>query len=106
MVAKHRDEDLPAQFALDVTKYTPRMLVFLDETSSDRQCSLRKCGYSLRGKPAVSKKLLVRAERISAVAFMSMYGMLDLKVVSGNVDGNIYSDFVEKVLLPHLWTTA
>ena len=36
------------------------------------------------------------------MAFMSMYGMFDLKVVSENVDGDIYSNFVEKVLLPHL----
>ena len=36
------------------------------------------------------------------MAFISMHGMLDLKVVSGNVDGDIYSDFVEKVLLHHL----
>ena len=31
-----------------------------------------------------------------------MYRMLDLKVVSGNVDGHTYSDLVEKVLLSHL----
>ena len=30
------------------------------------------------------------------MAFISMHGMLDLKVVSGNVDGDIYSDFIEK----------
>ena len=78
------------------------MLVFLDETGCDRKNSLRKYGYSLRGKPAVSKKLLVRGERVSAVAFMSVNGILDLKVVSGNVNGDIYTDFVEDVLLPHL----
>ena len=39
---------------------------------------------------------------MSAIAFMSVNGMLDLKVVSGNVNGDIYTDFVEEVLLPHL----
>jgi len=50
----------------------------------------------------VSKKLIVRGERVSAVAFMSVNGILYLKVVSGNVNGDIYTDFVEEVLLPHL----
>ena len=75
VVAKQRDEDLRAQFALDVIMHTPEMLVFLDKTGSDRCNSLRKYGYSLRGKPTVSKKLLVNGECTSAMAFMSMYGM-------------------------------
>ena len=74
VVAKQRDEDLQAQFALDVIIYTPEMLVFLDK-SSDRCNSLRKYGYSLRGKSTVSKKLLVNGECTSAMDFMSMYGM-------------------------------
>ena len=49
----------------------------------------------------MSKQLLVR-ERISAVAFMSVNGILDFKIVSGNVNGDIYTDFVEEVLLPRL----
>ena len=102
MVAKQRDEELRAQFACDVNMYDPEMLVFLDETGSDRRNSLRKYGYSLRGKPAVSKKLLVRGEHVSAIAFMSVHGILDLKTVSGSVDADIYCDFVEKVLLPQL----
>ena len=101
VVAKKRDEDLRAQFACDVAMYKPEMLVFLDETGSDRRDSLRKYGYSLRGRPAVSQKLLVRGERVSAIAFMSVHGLLDLKIVSGSVDGDIYCDFVE-ILLPQL----
>ena len=61
------------------------MLIFLDQTGSD---SLRKYGYSLRGKPAVSQKLLVRGKHVSAIAFMSVCGMLDLNIVEGSVDGD------------------
>ena len=75
------------------------MLVFLDETGSDRQDSLRKYGYSLRGKPAVSQKLLVRRERVSAIAYMDcLTSRLCLEVWMGT----IYCDFVEKILLPQL----
>ena len=33
---------------------------------------------------------------------MSVHGLLDLKIVSGSVDGDIYCDFVQKILLPQL----
>ena len=42
LVAKQRDEDLRAKFACDVAMYEPEMLVFLDETGSDK---LTKYGY-------------------------------------------------------------
>ena len=102
LVAKQRDDFLRAQFSCDVAMYKPEMLIFLDETGSDKRNTLRKYGYSLRGKPAVSQKLLVRGKRVSAIAFMSVCGVLDLKIVEGTVDSDTYCDFVEKVLLPHL----
>ena len=42
---------------------------------------------SLRGKPAVSRKLLVRGQRVSAIAPMSTAGILDCCTVS-SVDGS------------------
>ena len=58
VIAKQQDSYLRAQFAYDVTQYQPEMLVFLDETGSDKRDSLRKYGYSLQGRPAKSKKTL------------------------------------------------
>ena len=74
----------------------------LDETGSDRINSIRKHGYSLQGKPLVSYELLVRGERISAIAFMSMNGMLDCKTVKHSVDGETFCQFMQTSLLPHL----
>ena len=102
LVARQRDEHLRAQFACDVSWYEPEMLVFLDETGCDRRNSLRKYGYSLRGRPAVSQKLLVRGERVSAIAIMSVCGILDVKIAHGNVNSDSYCDFIETALLPHL----
>ena len=102
LVAKQRDDDLRAQFACDVGTYNPEMLIFLDETGSDKRNTLREYGYSLRGKPAVSQKLLVCGKRVSAIAFTSVCGMLNLKIVEGSVDSDTFCDFIERVLLPHL----
>ena len=62
MVAKQRSDLLRAEYLLDMQVFHghPEMLEFVDETRADRRNCLRRFGYSLRGKPAVSKKLLVR----------------------------------------------
>ena len=91
-------------FVSDVSIYEPEMLIFLDETGSDRKNTIRRHGYSLRGKPLESHELLVRGERISAIASMSMSGMLDCKTVKHSVNGDTFYDFMQATVLPHLMT--
>ena len=78
------------------------MFIFLDETGVDRRDTLRKYGYSLRGKPAESQRWLERGEHISMISIMSIEGVLDSKVLYGTVDGDDMYDFVIHCLLPHI----
>ena len=78
------------------------MFIFLDEIGSDRRNALRKYGYSLRGMPAVSHKLLVRGQHYSTIACISMEGILECEIVGSSVDGNTFYDFVNLRLLPLL----
>lgn len=100
--AIQRDEVLRTQFASDVSLYSKEMLIFLDETGTDRRDTFRKKGYSLRGKPARSQKLLVRGEHISALCLMSTEGILACKVARGSVNGDTFLEFVENLLMPNL----
>ena len=50
----------------------------------------------------MSHKLLVRGERISAIVFMSMNGMLDCKTVKYTVNGDTFYEFMQTTMLPHL----
>ena len=102
LIAMQRDDDLRAQFSIDVSLFKPEMLIFIDETGSDCRDRLRRYGYSIRGKPPKSIKLLVRGERISVIAAMSSEGVETLKVVSGTVDGDSFLDFIQRDLLPLL----
>lgn len=102
LVAIQRDEFLRQQYSLDVSLYSPEMFIFLDETGSDRRNLIRKHGYSLRGIPARRNTLLVRGERVSAIAFMSVNGLLDVKVFTGTSDGDLFYDFLHTHLLPQL----
>ena len=51
VVALQRSDELRAQYTREVIIYKPEMLVFIDETGSDRRDVMRRFGYSLRGKP-------------------------------------------------------
>lgn len=102
--AIQRSEALRSQYLVDMSVFRghPEMMVFVDETGSDRRDCMRKFGYSLRGRPAVCQKLLVRGERVSAIAAMSCDGVLDLCTATGSVDAEKFSNFVKDCLLPQL----
>ena len=73
-VALQQDTFLREQFILDVSSFSPEMLIFLDETGADRRNSLRKYAYSLRGKPALNHSLLFRGERVQGDHILSHIG--------------------------------
>ena len=102
ITAIQRDEFLRQQYVADISIYNPEMLVFLDETGADCRNAMRKYGYSMRGMPLVSHQLLVRGERVSALAIISVNGLLDVKVVRGTTNGDTFYDFIQENLLPHL----
>lgn len=102
LVAKQRDEELRKQYAIDVSLYEPHMIVFVDESGSDRRDTLRKYGYSLRGKTPKSCQFLSRGERINVIAGMTTEGIQALKIIRRTVDGSLFTDFVEQLLVPIL----
>lgn len=102
VAAMERDEKLRSEFIADVSVYDRDMLIFLDEVGSDKRETLRKYGYSLRGKPITATKSASRGKRVSTIAIMSTRGLLDCMSTTGTVDSYVFCDFVEKFLLPHL----
>lgn len=102
LVAEQQDDELRHQFFSDVSLYTPEMCIFVDETGSDHRDSLRRYGYSIRGKPPKSCQLLERGDHYSAIAAMTGEGIQSLRVVRTTVDGDIFLDFVQHDLLPIL----
>ena len=102
LIAKQRDELKRASYAIELSVYRPEMFIFLDETGCDRRNVLRRYAYSWRGKPAKVHKLLVRGTHLNAIAFMSVQGILDCKIVRGTVDGCTFSSVLERYLIPHV----
>ena len=102
LVALQMDQGLRTQFVTDVSLYNVETSIFIDETGCDHWNTIRKHGYGVRGKPVQCPKLLVRGERISVIVAMTVNGILDLQIVRGSVNGDIFMDFIQRGLLPNL----
>ena len=91
-----------AAYMADISLFSRNMLVWVDETGCDKRDMLRRYGYSLRGQRAVCRRLIVRGKRVSAVAALSMNGILDFSVTTNKVDGEYFYDFVRGCLIPNM----
>ena len=100
--AQQRSEELRQDFTSEIALYEPHMLVFIDETGSDKRSSLRKYGYSPKGTPAIAEKKLVRGKRHSAIAAMCMDGVIDVHITTDTVDEGAFCTFIERCILPQL----
>lgn len=49
-----------------------------------------------------SYRMLVRGERISIIGIMTTNGILDIYIVHESADGDVFINFIEMCLLPHL----
>jgi len=78
LYAIQRSELACSQYLTDMSVFRghPEMLVFVDETGADRKDCMRRFVYSLRGWPAMSHKLLVRGQQVSAIAAMHRCNVL------------------------------
>ncbi len=63
---------------------------------------MRKFGYSLRGKPARTQKLLWRGQRVSALTAMAASGIIDCYTTTGSINAEKFEHFVTHSLNPLL----
>lgn len=101
-VAIQRDAYFRQLYLLDISVYSPEMLIYLDETGADHRNAVRRYGYSLRGIKPQQDTFLVRGERVSAIAFMSIKGIIDVFATHGTTNADKFYEFTLKHLVPHL----
>lgn len=102
-IAIQRCDILRAEYQAEVSSlFDNNMLVFVDESGCDRKNSNRKFGYSLRGFPAKSFRFFSQGKRYSAIGVITTTTFLDCYIVEGTVNGDVFYDFVQFMLLPHL----
>ena len=101
-IALQRSEEKRISFMAEVSAFDPSMLVWIDETGSDRRNEIRKYGYSLRGTRACDYQLRVGGKHISAIPVMTTNGIEDVFVTTGSVNGDTFVQFICECVLPIL----
>ena len=101
-VARPRCSIQRAYYISEIMEFNPKTLIFIDETGSTRRNALRRYGYSLVGVTPVTHNFCVYGKRLSAIGVMTWNGIDDAYIVEGNVDSDVFLQFVQRSLLPIL----
>ena len=101
-IALQQSEARQIQYMAEISLFHPDMLIWIDETGSDRKNSIRKYGYSLRGTPAQVFQLRVGGKCISAIPILTTRGIEDVYryTLTETINGERFEDFLCQYLLP------
>ena len=72
-IAIQRSETQRVQFMAEISMFHPDMLIWIDETGSNRRDTIRTYGYSLQGMRAHSQVLRVSGKRINRNTYYQRY---------------------------------
>lgn len=101
-VALQRCTTLRGAFMASALLYKRDQLVWVDETGCDRRDCARKYGYAIRGSTPEYHRLLIRGERISAIAAIAEDGVVTYKLTTGGVDSSVFFDYIRGDLIPQM----
>lgn len=101
-IALQRSDAKRAEFIEEMSYIGANMIVWLDETGSDRRSARRRFGYHLRGMTPTDYRFTVHGKRLSSIGIMSVRGIEDVDTYEGSIDGDKFCDFVQRCLVPIL----
>jgi transposase len=94
-VAKERNEDVRADFMRRMAHYTSDELCFIDETSKDDRTPFRRHGRAKKSRRASMRGVFVRGRRVTAVAALTVDGIIAGHIVEGSLRRKGYLNFLE-----------
>ena len=86
----------------EIQFYDVHQFVWVDETGSDRRDQAGKFGYSLKGEPPVCHRILHRGRRVSAIAALSVNGLVACKLYRESINGTTFLEFIQGLLIPEM----
>ena len=101
-VALQRSVQLREDFMAQVLLYKKELFVWLDETGCDNTSYMRKYGYAIRGQVPLCHRLLVRGQRISAIAAIATDGLVALELTAETVNSDFFFDYIRGSLIPQM----
>ena len=102
LVARQRCDVQRAKYISEIMEINPKTFIFIDETGSNHRNTIRKYGYGLQGMTPVSHKFTLYGKRLSAIGILTFRGIEDVYIAEGNVNSDVFMNFVQRCLLPIL----
>jgi len=98
-IAQERDEDLCADFMRKVAQYAPEEMIWIYETSKDERTLIQRNGRAKKSHCASMKGVFVRGRRLTAVAALSIDGIVAGHVIEGSLRGADFLSFLEDAVV-------
>ena len=86
-IALQQIEARRIEYMTEISQFHPDMLIWIDETGSERRNSIRKYCYSLRGTQTQVFQLCVGGKRISAIPILTTRGIEDVYTSKETING-------------------
>jgi transposase len=103
--ATERVQKLRVEYWEKVKDIDPVNLVFLDETGVMLGLA-RTHGRSQQGTRVYDLKPFYRGSKVTAIGAISMKKVVTLMTIDDSMDGKAFEVFIEKCLVPQLWSGA
>jgi transposase len=100
-----RVQNLRTEYWQQVKQIDPENLVFIDEMGVLLGLA-RTDARSLQGNRVYDFKPFYRGAKVTVIGAVSLKQVLAVMTLNGSMDGNAFEVFVEKCLLPQLWSGA
>ena len=101
-ISLQRCSEYRGDFMAEVHLYNTAQYVWVDETGCNNKDHIRKFGYAMKGDYPVCHRIFHRGQRISAIAAMTLNGILAVDLKKGSVGGDVFFDFVGGFLIPNM----
>ena len=100
-----RVQKLRVEYWEKVKDIEPKNLIFLDETGVLLGLA-RTHGRSQQGKRVYATKPFYRGAKVTAIGAISLQKVVALMTIDESMNGKAFEIFVEKFLVPELWSEA
>jgi hypothetical protein len=93
--ALEQNDLVRAEFICEIAAYRADQLVFVDECYVDKRNTIRLTGWSEKGTRATVQAPFIRGARFSILPALSLDGVLDMSIIKGAINAEIYINFIE-----------
>jgi len=85
---------LRSEFILKISEFSPKQLIFIDETSKDERTLSRVYGYSVINTRAKKSVVFVRGIRYTILPALTLDGFIAADIIEGSCNKEKFQAFI------------